>query len=166
MIEQIKGFGRIDVLVNCAADWCRKKLEEVTAADVRHYFEVNTLGTFLCCQHAGPAMVKQPEGGNIITLVTGRSRGRISTTRRTSRLKRDPTLTHLRRGTRYAIPTRQLHLPGPVMLPPDLPDAERTEAIQATLVKREGKPRTSQAVLSLIDNDFITGFVCRPMVED
>ena len=31
-------------------------------------FETNTLGTFLCCQHAGLAMVKQPEGGNIVTI--------------------------------------------------------------------------------------------------
>ena len=29
-------------------------------------------------------------------------------------------------------------LPGPVMLPPDRPEAERAEAIAATLVKRRG----------------------------
>src|SRR5690606_36392869 len=43
-------FGRIDVLVNCAAIWEPKSLEQVTADDVRRYFEVNTLSTFLCCQ--------------------------------------------------------------------------------------------------------------------
>src|SRR5262245_53681724 len=45
-------FGRLDALVNCAAVWRRKRLEDVTAADVRLHFETNTLGTFLCCQHA------------------------------------------------------------------------------------------------------------------
>src|SRR5262245_59285160 len=51
MIDQtLKLFGRLDVLVNCAAVWKSKKLEDVTAADVRHYFETNTLGTFLCSQ--------------------------------------------------------------------------------------------------------------------
>src|SRR5262245_54147013 len=35
-------FGRLDVLVNCAAAWRSKPLEEVTAADVRFYFETNT----------------------------------------------------------------------------------------------------------------------------
>ena len=65
--ETLKQFGRIDVLVNCAAIWKSKRLEEVTAADVRSYFDTNTLGTFLCCQHAGLAMVKQPEGGSIVT---------------------------------------------------------------------------------------------------
>ena len=40
-------------------------------------------------------------------------------------------------------------LPGPVMLPPDLPDAEQQEAIDATLVKREGSPANiAQAVLA------------------
>jgi pteridine reductase len=54
-------------------------------------------------------------------------------------------------------------MPGPVLLPPDLPAAERQEAIQATLVKREGTPSNiALAVLSLIDNDFVTG-VCLPV---
>src|SRR5262245_57701207 len=61
-------FGRFDVLANCAAAWQSKRLEDVTADDVRHYFETNTLGTFLCTQQAGLAMVRQAEGGCIVTL--------------------------------------------------------------------------------------------------
>jgi pteridine reductase len=54
-------------------------------------------------------------------------------------------------------------LPGPVLLPPDLPEAEKRQAINATLVKREGRPENiAQAALALIDNDFITG-VCMPV---
>src|SRR5437660_4838574 len=41
-------FGRLDVLVNCAATWKARRLEDVTAADVHHFFEANTLSTFLC----------------------------------------------------------------------------------------------------------------------
>ena len=53
--------------------------------------------------------------------------------------------------------------PGPVMLPPDLPDAEKQQAINATLVKREGSPANAAlAVLALVDNDFVTG-VCLPV---
>src|SRR5947207_2614646 len=40
-------FGRIDVLVNCAAIWESKPLEDVTSADVRRHFDINALGTFL-----------------------------------------------------------------------------------------------------------------------
>src|SRR2546423_14910411 len=58
LVRDVLGqFDRIDVLANCAAIWEAKKLEEVTAADVRRHFEVNTLGTFLCSQQAGLAMV-------------------------------------------------------------------------------------------------------------
>ena len=54
-------------------------------------------------------------------------------------------------------------LPGPVMLPADLPTAEREQAIQATLLKREGKPENiAQAVLFFVDNDFVTG-TCLPV---
>ena len=54
-------------------------------------------------------------------------------------------------------------MPGPVMLPPDLPEAERRQAIDATLVKREGSPNNiAQAALFFLDNDFVTG-VCLPV---
>jgi pteridine reductase len=160
--ESIKQFGRLDVLVNAAAAWKRKRLEDVTAADVRHYFETNTLGTFLCSQQAGLAMTKQPEGGNIVMLGDWAvhrpypnyaayfpSKGAI------------PTLTRclaVELGTRNPRVRVNCVLPGPVMLPPDLPAAERQQAIDATLVKREGSPANiAQAVLFLIDNDFVTG---------
>src|SRR5438045_2431956 len=54
--ETLKQFDRIDVLVNCAAIWKSKRLEDVSAADVRNYFDTNTTGTFRCCQHASLAM--------------------------------------------------------------------------------------------------------------
>ena len=54
-------------------------------------------------------------------------------------------------------------LPGPVMLPLDLPGAERRQAVNATLVKREGRPEdVARAVLYFVDNDFVTG-VCLPV---
>src|SRR5262249_1364785 len=59
-------FGRLDVLVNCAAIWPPTRFEDVTAADIRLNFETNVLGTFLCAQEAGLAMVRQAEGGCIV----------------------------------------------------------------------------------------------------
>ena len=54
-------------------------------------------------------------------------------------------------------------MPGPVMIPPELSQAERDLSINATLVKREGRPENIvQAVLRFIDNDFLTG-VCLPV---
>ncbi len=160
-------FGRLDVLVTCAAIWQRTPLEQITAADVRRHFEVNTLGAFLCAQHAGLLMVKQLEGGVIVTLgdwavvrpyrdyaAYFASKGAIPALTRTLAVEL---------GTRNPRVRVNCIEPGPVMLPADLPAAEREEAINATLVKREGSPQNiAQAVLSLIDNDFITG-VCLPV---
>jgi pteridine reductase len=163
MVERImERHGRIDALVNCAATYQSKRLEEVTADDVRHFFEVNTLGTFLCSQLVGLAMVRQPEGGNIILVGDWAcrrpylnyaayfpSKGTIPTITRTLAVEL---------GTRNPAVRVNCILPGPVMLPPDMPPAERQQAINATLVKREGKPENiAQAVKFLLDNDFVTG---------
>lgn len=165
--QTIERFGRLDVLVNCAAAWKSKRLEDVTSSDVRHYFETNTLGTFLCTQQAGLAMAQQPEGGCIVTIgdwATQRpylnyaayfpSKGAIPTITRTLAVEL---------GTRNPAVRVNCILPGPVMLPPDLPEAERRQAIDATLVKREGRPENiAQAVTFFVENDFVTG-VCLPV---
>lgn len=155
-------FGRIDVVVNAAAVWQRKRLEEVTAADVRLHFETNALGTFLVSQHAGLAMVRQPEGGLIVTIGDWAevrpyldyaayfpSKGAVGA------LTRCLAVELASRNPRVRVNSI---LPGPVMLPPDLPEEEKRQAINATLVKREGSPANiAQAVLAFLDNDFITG---------
>jgi pteridine reductase len=160
-------FGRIDVFVHCAGLWGSGKLEDVTAGDVRRNFEVNVLSTFLCAREAGLAMVRQPEGGCIVTLgdwavvrpylhhaAYFASKGAV------------PTLTRclaVELGTRHPGVRVNCIEPGPVLFPPDLPEQERRESIESTLVQREGSPsHIARAVLSLIDNDFITG-VCLPV---
>ena len=160
--DVVSSFGRIDVLVNCAAVWQRKRLEDVTATDVRLHFDTNAMGTFLCCQQAGLVMTKQPEGGLIVNIgdwAEARpyldyaayfpSKGAVNAITRCMAVEL---------GTRNPNVRVNAILPGPVMLPPDLPDAEKQHAINATLVKREGSPNNiAQAVLSFLDNDFITG---------
>jgi pteridine reductase len=165
--QTLAHFGRLDVLVNCAASWPSKRIEDVTAAEMRNLYETNTLSTFLGCQHAGLAMVKQPEGGCIINFgdwAIARpylnyaayfvSKGAIPTLTRTFAVEL---------GTRNPRVRVNCILPGPVMLPPDLPAAERKQAIEATLVKREGTPQdVAKAVLFLVESEFVTG-VCLPV---
>jgi pteridine reductase len=160
-------FGRIDVLANCAAVWKRKRLEEVTAEDLRLHLETNVVATFLCAQQAGLAMVRQAEGGCIINFGDwAEARPYLNYGAYFPSKGAIPTLTRclaVELGTRNPRVRVNCILPGPVMLPPDLPEAERKQAIDATLVKREGRPENvAQAVLALIDNDFITG-VCLPV---
>jgi pteridine reductase len=163
----LRHFGRIDVLVNAAAIWDKKRLEDVTAADVRRHFDTNALGTFLCCQHAGLAMVKQPEGGAIVNFgdwAEARpyldyaayfpSKGAVSALTRSLAVEL---------GTRNPKVRVNCILPGPVLLPPTLTLQERQESIAGTLVKSEGGGESvAKAVLSFVDNDFITG-VCLPV---
>jgi pteridine reductase len=165
--DALAHFGRLDVLVNAAAIWQPVKLEQVTAAEVRRNFEVNTLGTFICAQHAGLAMINQTSGGAIINIgdwAVARpytdyaayfpSKGAIGA------LTRSLAVELAARNPRVRV---NCILPGPVMLPPTLPAAERAASIAGTLVKREGSPEhVAEAVVFLAENDFVTG-VCLPV---
>jgi pteridine reductase len=167
MQEVLARFGRLDALVNCAAIWKSKRLEDISAADVRLHFETNTLGTFLCSQHAGLAMVKQPEGGCIINLGDwAEARPYLNYAAYFPSKGAIPTLTRclaVELGTRNPRVRVNCILPGPVMLPADLPEEERRQAINATLVKHEGRPEDiAQAALFFLDNDFVTG-ACLPV---
>ncbi|HEY4761086.1 MAG TPA: SDR family oxidoreductase [Thermoguttaceae bacterium] len=162
-----KSFGRLDVLVTAAAIWESKPLEEVTAEDLRRHFEINALGTFLCCQRAGKIMVRQEEGGVIITIgdwAIARpyphyaaylsSKGAIPTITRTFAVEL------ARRNPAVRV---NCILPGPVMLPEDLSEHEVKGAIAGTLLKRAGRPENiAHAVVFLVENDYVTG-VCLPV---
>ncbi len=163
----VNRFGRIDVLVNSAAVWRPKRLEDITAADVRQQWEANSLGTFLCARCVGLMMCPQPTGGSIINI------GDWSV----ARPYRDYAAYYVSKGA-IATLTRSLAvefaarnpqvrvncvMPGPVMLPPELSPAERESIVRSTLVKREGMPdHVAQAVLFFVENDFVTG-VCLPV---
>jgi pteridine reductase len=160
-------FGRLDVLVNCAAVYKAQPLEEVTAADVRRNFDANLLGTFLCAQQAGLAMVQQPEGGCIVNFGDwALARPYLNYAPYFASKGAIPALTRclaVELGARNPRVRVNCILPGPVLFPADMPDAEREEAIRATLVKRAGRPENvAEAVLFLAANDFVTG-VCLPV---
>jgi pteridine reductase len=157
-------FGRLDALVNNAATWSPTSLENVSADDVRRFFEINTLSAFVCCHHAGLMMAEQEEGGAIVNIgdwAAARpyrnysayfiSKGAI------------PTLTRM-----FAVelaPKVRVNavLPGPVLLPESLSPDERNRAIAGTLLQRPGRPEdVAQAVALLLTNDYITG-VCLPV---
>jgi pteridine reductase len=160
-------FGRIDALVTCAAIWNAGQLEEVTADDLRTHFDINCVGTFVVAQEVGAVMVRQPEGGGIVTVgdwAVARpysdhaayfpSKGAIPAMTRCLAVElaaRNPWI------------RVNCVLPGPVLLPPELDAQQRAEVIAGTLVNREGTPEhVAHAVLFLLENDFVTG-VCLPV---
>lgn len=160
-------FGRIDVLVNCAAVYKATRLEEVTAADVRRNFEANLLGTFLCGQQTGLAMVQQSEGGCIVNLGDwALVRPYLNYAAYFAGKGAIPALTRclaVELGTRNPRVRVNCVHPGPVLFPPDMPKTEREEAIRSTLAQREGQPENvAAAVLFFVENEFVTG-VCLPV---
>lgn len=162
VVEIVEAFGSLDVLVTTSSIWKTIPLRDVTAEDVLASFRVNTLGTFLCCKQAGLQMVSQETGGNIITIGDAliehpyldhaayfTAKGSI------------PTLT---RAFAVELASRNPKVrvnciePGPVMLPPDLPDGEQEERIASTLVKEADRPESvAQTVLYMINNPMLTG---------
>ena len=165
--EVLRQLGRLDVLVTAASIYEPERFEKITAEQMRRQFDVNVLGTFLCAQRAGMIMASQPEGGAIVTIgdwATARpypdygayltSKGAI------------PGMTRMlavELSLRNPAARVNCILPGPVLFPPDMPEAERRQAIAGTLVRREGRPEhVAHAVLFLAENDFVTG-VCLPV---
>lgn len=167
MDDVLRQFGRLDVLVTAASIYAPERLERITAAQMRREFDVNVLGTFLCAQRAGLIMAGQREGGAIVTIgdwATARpypdyaaylsAKGSIPALTRTLAVELS--------GRNPAVRVNCI-LPGPVLFPPDMPEAERRQAIAGTLVRREGRPENvAHAVLFLVENDFVTG-VCLPV---
>ena len=157
-------FGRLDLLVNSAAIWKPTPLDSVGADDVRKFFDVNTVSTFVCCQHAGLRMAEQTTGGAIVNIADWAvarpyrdygayfvSKGAIPTMTRMFAVELAP------RVRVNAV------LPGPVLMPEELPATVRERAVKGTLVERAGRPENiAHAVLFLAENDFVTG-VCLPV---
>jgi pteridine reductase len=168
MFQQIlERFGRLDALVTAAAVWEPRPIEEVTAADIRRQFDINALGTFLCCQQAGRIMVGQPDGGAIVTIGDSScQRPNIDYAAYYISKGTLPTMTRMlavelaRQNPRVRV---NCILPGPVTVPEDSSQPGVAGAIASTLVKQRGTPQSvADAAVFLIENDFLTG-VCLPV---
>ncbi|WP_164102555.1 SDR family NAD(P)-dependent oxidoreductase [Candidatus Laterigemmans baculatus] len=160
--EVTAAMGRIDVLVNSAAIWYPTRLEEVTAAEVRRYLEINALSTFMAARAAGLRMVEQPEGGVIVNIgdwAVARpyldhaayfpSKGAVEAITRSLAVE----LAERNRSVRV-----NCVRPGPVLLAEDMPEEKRQAVEQSTLLKRVGTPEhIAHAVQFLVENDFVTG---------
>jgi len=165
--ETLQHFGRIDVVVNAAAIWEPKALEQTSAADYEHFFQVNTLGTALCTQHFGLAMTRQEQGGAIVNIgdwAVARpyrdfaayflSKAGIATLTQTMAMELAV------RNPRVRV---NAVLPGPILLADGVAQATRERIAQDCLLKREGTADDlAQAVLFLATSPFITG-VCMPV---
>lgn len=165
--ETVGTFNRIDILVNSAAIWQPTPLEEVSANEIREYFEINAVASFLCAKAAGLRMVAQPTGGSIINIgdwATVRpyldhaayfpSKGAIETMTRSLAVE----LGH--RNQRIRVNSIQ---PGPVLLGEDATEEFAQTMATSTLAGKVGTPEhIAHAIQFLSENDFVTG-TCIPV---
>lgn len=165
--EIASSHGRIDVLVNSAAIWEPIELEQATAADFKHFFAVNALGTALTNQQFGLMMTQQTHGGAIINL------GDWSTIRPyrdfAAYFPSKASVISITQAMAVELATRNPKvrvnaiLPGPVLLADEVSDRRRLRIIQECLLQREGTPEdVAAAALFLATSPFITG-VCLPV---
>ena len=163
----VTSFGRVDILVNSAAIWSPTPIGDVTAAELRRYFDVNAIGTFMCARAAAATMATRPTGGSIVNLgdwATVRpyldhaayfpSKGAIDVMTRSLAVEF---------ATRNAAIRVNCVKPGPVLLNDEVPDAQRRKLCESTLTGGIGTAEhIAHAVRFLCENTFVNG-VCLPV---
>ena len=165
--EAHDAFGRIDIMVNSAAVWSPHQLMDVTGEQLRRYYQINSVGTFLCAQAAGRRMVQQPTGGSIINI------GDWATQRPyVDHSAYFPSKSAVDMITRtLAVELAQLNpkirvncvKPGPVMFADEVDEEYKQRIASTTLTGQPGSAEhVAHAVMFLCENDFVTG-VCLPV---
>lgn len=157
-------FGRLDVLVNSASAFQRRRLMEVTLDDWQRTMAVNLTAPFLCTQAAVWQMRAQsPSGGVIINIGDhgslepwpdyahhGISKAGLLA------------LTRLTAASEAPLIRASMVIPGLVMKPVGMEDARWAEVAAETPAQRPGTAEdVARAVAFLAEEPFITGAVLR-----
>jgi pteridine reductase len=156
----VRSFGRVDVLVNSASTFRLGNVLDVTVEDWDRVMNVNLRGPFLCGQHAARLMLDR-DGGVIINIAD--IAGQVPWVRFPHHSVSKAGVVMLTKVFAKSLgPDVRVNavVPGPVLKPEDMSDA-RWERLGAMLpLRRTGDPgNVVQAVLALIENDFMTGAV-------
>lgn len=156
-IEVEARLGQIDLLVASAGVLRRTPIDSATEADwqdmMRGNFEVFRVPT------AALAATMQRRGGAIVAIADVAARRPWADYIPYCVAKRR-VLEHARHLAIELAPRVRVNsvLPGPVLFPPDYPEAERRREVGRTLLERAGCGEdVARAVAFLLDNDYLTG---------
>lgn len=157
-------YGRLDVMVNSAANFLRTPLLEIGFDEWQEVLGVNLTGPFLCTQHAARLMIAGGQGGVILNISDNSGLNPWASRPHHSIAKAGVLM--LTQVAALALAPHNIRVncvvPGPVLVPagaaPDVLDA-----IAAALpLKRIGEPTdVARALVFLATNDFATGSILR-----
>jgi len=167
--ESVKGFGGLDILINCAGIIYRNRtVEQTTEDEWDATFNVNVKGTFLMCKYAIPALRERK--GSIVNLSSyvGMVGFRGASAYAASKaaiinLTRSMALDHAREGIRVnavcpgSVDTEMIHTAWINF--GDVDEAQRLWAEKHPLGRIAQPVEVAQAILFLVSDDssFITG---------
>lgn len=150
-------FGRLDVLINSAANFERTPFVTLTERDWDLALDTNLKGPFLCALY-GSRLMRQ--GGKIINLADW-SGVRPYRDYLPYCVSKAGVIGLTKALAKELAPTIQVNAiaPGPILPPPDMTAAERARVIRRVPLKRWGSPQDIvNTVLFLIEGtDFMTG---------
>jgi len=158
--QAVRKLGEIDVLVASAAVYKKTPFDTLTEADWNLHIDANLKGPFLFSLEVGRRLKQGKRPGKII-LFADWAAIRPYANYLPYCVSKAGVICLAKSLAKALGPRVQVNAiaPGPILLPPDMTDAERQAVVDATVVKRVGSPRDIvNTVLFLIEgSDFITG---------
>ena len=152
-------FGRLDVLVNSAANFDRTPFTTLTERDWDHALDTNLKGPFLCALYGSRLMRR---GGKIINIADW-SGVRPYRDYLPYCVSKSGVIGLTKALAKELAPKIQVNAiaPGPILPPPDMTAAARRRVIRRVPLQRWGSPQDiANTVLFLIEGtDFMTGSV-------
>jgi NAD(P)-dependent dehydrogenase (short-subunit alcohol dehydrogenase family) len=153
-------FGRLDILINCAANFDRVPFERLTERAWDRAIDTNLKGPFLCALHASRLM--RARGGKIINLADWAG-VRPYRDYLPYCVSKGGLITLTKALAKELAPKIQVNAiaPGPILPPQDMGAATQKRVANRALLKRWGSPTDIvNAALFLIEGtDFATGSV-------
>ena len=158
--QALRHFGSVDVLVASAAVYKRTPFDTLTEDDWDLHVDANLKGPFLFALEIGHHMQRRKIAGKMI-LFADWAAIRPYADYLPYCVSKAGVICLTKSLAKALGPKVQVNAiaPGPILLPPDMTDAETQAVIDATVVKRVGSPQDIvNSVLFLIEgSDFITG---------
>ena len=162
MFQQIADeLGRIDVLVNSAANFTRTPLLDVSFEEWQQVIGINLTGPWLCLQAAGRMM--RDQGSGAIINISDNSGLHPWSTRPAHSISKAG-IVMMTKTAAAALGKDNIRVncvvPGPVLKPPDDSEEAWQRAIKPVPLGREGSPEdVARACVFLATNDFINGAI-------